>query len=115
MYPVPKILGQPIRVLPLLVFTMNSTKTSIILKLSKDWPKWIKVTLTAADEFDLRPYVDPRLSEDVLKYLERPIKPALTIINRTNIPETKIPQSNGASTIIAKGSEDNTQGSTLGT
>jgi hypothetical protein len=69
---------------------MNSTKTSIILKLSKDWPKWIEVTLMAADEFDLCPYVDPRLSEDVLKHLERPIKPALTTINYINILETKI-------------------------
>ena len=94
---------------------MNSTKTSIILKSSKDWPKWIKVTLTAANEFDLRPYIDPRLSEDVLKHLERPIKPALTTINRTNTPETKTPQSDGASTTIAKGSKGNTQGSTLGT
>jgi hypothetical protein len=39
----------------------------------------------------------------------------LTTINRTNIPETKTPQSDGASTTIAEGSEDNTQRSTLGT
>ena len=94
---------------------MNSTKTSIILKSSKDWPKWIEVTLTAADEFDLRPYVDPRLSEDVLKHLERPVKPALTTINRTDTPETETPQSDGASTTTAEGSEGNTQGSTSGT
>jgi hypothetical protein len=61
-----------------------------------------------ADEFDLCPYIDSRLSEDVLKHLERPIKPVLTTINYTNILETKIPQSNGASTIIAEGSEGNT-------
>jgi hypothetical protein len=70
---------------------MNSTKTSIILKLSKDWPKWIEVTLMAADEFDLRPYVDPRLSEDVFKHLERPVKPALTTINRIDTLETETP------------------------
>jgi hypothetical protein len=45
----------------------------------------------AADEFDLCPYIDPRLSEDVLKHLERPVKPALTTINRTDILETEIP------------------------
>jgi hypothetical protein len=66
-----------------------------------------------ADEFDLCPYIDPRLSKDVLKYLERPIKSALTTINCTNILETEIPQSNGASITIAEGSEGNIQGSTL--
>jgi hypothetical protein len=45
---------------------MSATKTAIILKDSKDWPKWFVVTMSAAKEHDLVLYVDPyKLKRDL--------------------------------------------------
>jgi hypothetical protein len=47
-------------------FIMSATKTAIILKDSKDWPKWFVVTMSAAKEHDLVLYVDPyKLKRDL--------------------------------------------------
>jgi hypothetical protein len=54
---------------------MSATKTTIILKDEKDWPKWIEVTMSATREHDLVPYVNPKLLKRNLVVLEAPIRP----------------------------------------
>jgi hypothetical protein len=47
-------------------FIISATKTAIILKDSKDWPKWFTVTISTAKEYDLVLYVDPyKLKRDL--------------------------------------------------
>jgi hypothetical protein len=47
-------------------FIISAIKIAIILKDSKDWPKWFAVTMSAAKEYDLVLYVDPyKLKRDL--------------------------------------------------
>jgi len=59
---------------------MSATKTAIILRDSKDWPKWYIVTMAAALEQNLGPYVDPNKSKRDLAVLEEPSRPKVTDI-----------------------------------
>ena len=59
---------------------MSATKTAIILKDSKDWPKWFAVTMLAAHEHDLGPYVDPYKSKRDLAVLIQLIRPIVADI-----------------------------------
>ena len=50
-----------------MISNISATKTAIILKNSKDWPKWFVVTMSAAKEYDLVLYVDPyKLKRDLV-------------------------------------------------
>ena len=66
---------------------MSATKTAIILKDSKDWPKWFAVTISAAKEYDLVPYVDPYKLKRDLAVLEQPIRPTVADIR----PQSTLP------------------------
>jgi hypothetical protein len=46
---------------------MSSSKTSIVLRDSKDWKKWLEVILTAAREYYLLEYIDPNINVASLK------------------------------------------------
>jgi hypothetical protein len=59
---------------------MSATKTAIVLKDSKDWPKWFAVTMLAAKEHDLVPFVDPHKLKRDLAVLEQPIRPTVADI-----------------------------------
>jgi hypothetical protein len=61
-------------------FIISATKTAIILKDSKDWPKWFAVTMSIAKEHDLVLYVDPYKLKRDLAVLEQPIRPIVADI-----------------------------------
>jgi hypothetical protein len=65
---------------------MSTTKTAIVLKDSKDWPKWFTVTMSAAQEHDLAPYVDLYKSKRNLAELVQPIKPTAADIRPPTAP-----------------------------
>jgi hypothetical protein len=65
---------------------MSATKTAIVLKDSKDWPKWFAVTMSAAQEHDLAPYVDPYKSKRNLAELVQPIRPTAADIRPPTAP-----------------------------
>jgi hypothetical protein len=89
---------------------MSATKTAIVLKDSKDWPKWFAVTMSAAQEHDLAPYVDPYKSKRNLTELVQPIKPAAADIRPLTAPpgnglsQPEGTPSNTQSTVTLKGS-----------
>ena len=59
---------------------MSATKTAIILKDSKDWPKWFIVTMSTAKEHNLVLYIDPyKLKRDLI-ILKQPIRPTMADI-----------------------------------
>jgi hypothetical protein len=59
---------------------MSATKTAIVLKDSKNWPKWFAVTMSATKEHDLVPYVDPYKLRRDLAVLEPPVRPTVADI-----------------------------------
>ena len=59
---------------------MSATKTAIILKDSKDWPKWFIVTISAIKEHDLVLYINPYKLKRDLAVLEQPIRPIVANI-----------------------------------
>jgi hypothetical protein len=59
---------------------MSATKTAIILKDSKDWPKWFAVTMSSAQEHGLVPYINPYKRIRDLAVLEEPIRPTVASI-----------------------------------
>ena len=61
-------------------FIISATKTAIILKDSKDWPKWLIVTMSTTKEYDLVLYVDPYKLKRDLAVLEQPIRPIVADI-----------------------------------
>jgi hypothetical protein len=63
-----------------MISNMSATKTAIILKDSKDWPKWFAVTISTAKEHDLVLYVDPYKLKRDLAVLEQPIRPTVADI-----------------------------------
>jgi hypothetical protein len=67
---------------------MSATKTSIVLKDSKDWQKWIAVILTASQEHGLRDYVNPNTLRTDLLVLSKPIRPTPNIIKPFVPPAT---------------------------
>ena len=66
---------------------MSATKTAIILKDSKDWPKWFAVTISAAKEYDLVPYINPYKLKRDLAVLEQLIRPTIADIQ----PQSTLP------------------------
>jgi hypothetical protein len=65
---------------------MSATKTAIVLKDSKDWPKWFAVTMSAAQEHDLAPYIDLYKSKRNLAELVQPIRPTAADIRPSTAP-----------------------------
>ena len=61
-------------------FIISATKTAIILKDSKDWPKWFIVIMFTIKEHDLVLYVDPYKLKRDLAVLEQPIRPIVANI-----------------------------------
>jgi hypothetical protein len=61
-------------------FIISATKTAIILKDSKDWPKWFVVTISTIKEHDLVLYIDPYKLKRDLVVLEQLIKPIVADI-----------------------------------
>jgi hypothetical protein len=61
-------------------FIISAIKTAIILKDSKDWPKWFVVTMSTAKEYDLVLYIDPYKLKRDLVVLEQLIRPTITNI-----------------------------------
>jgi hypothetical protein len=61
-------------------FIISATKTTIILKDSKDWPKWFAVTISTVKEHDLVLYVDPYKLKRDLAVLKQPIRPIVANI-----------------------------------
>lgn len=59
---------------------MSSSKTSIVLKDTKDWKKWLEVILTAAREYHLLEYVDPDIAIANLKVFPLPVEPTPNMI-----------------------------------
>jgi len=56
---------------------MSANKTSVILKDSKDWTKWVEIIKTAALKHDIWKYVDLNTPKGSTPDLEEPIMPRL--------------------------------------
>ena len=100
---------------------MSVNKTLIILCDSKDWIKWLKVTLIASNEFDLRPYINSNLEHSALKILKELVIPSLSSILAAITPvgnrESKAPKVTdiASSSGPSKGTAEGTpKGSVLG-
>jgi hypothetical protein len=61
-------------------FIISATKTAIILKDSKDWPKWFAVTISSAQEHGLVPYINLYKCIRDLAVLEELIRPTVASI-----------------------------------
>lgn len=68
---------------------ISATKTSIVLKDSKDWQKWISVILTTSQEHGLCDYVNPNTPRTDLLVLSKPIKPTPNTIKPFVPPATE--------------------------
>jgi hypothetical protein len=64
----------------LLIFNISATKTVIVLKELKDWPKWFIVTILVTQEYNLVLYIDPYKSKRDLIILAQPIRPIMSNI-----------------------------------
>ena len=83
---------------------MSATKTAIILKDSKDWPKWFAVTMSAAKEHDLVLYVDPYKLKRDLAVLEQLIRPTVASIRPHPTAGTNVSSQTAGATPL--GSQD---------
>jgi hypothetical protein len=84
---------------------MSATKTAIVLKDSKNWPKWFAVTMSAAKEHDLVPYVDPYKLRRDLAVLEPPVRPTVADIRPHPIAGTNASSQTAGQT--PSGAQDN--------
>jgi hypothetical protein len=69
---------------------MSAIKTAIILKDSKDWPKWFVVTISSAQEHGLVLYINPYKCIRDLAVLEEPIRPTVALIRPYPIAGTNV-------------------------